>query len=122
MAYFSDLSGTGQVRKVGYLSRGHPFTTGTPTEEFFDRPIALVERPFGEWRGFHTCDIGLCGWASLGAQAKFRYRDRTLSLGSTDIFVPGDDVVYEAPSLILHYIRRHSFVLSWGCGTVPDRC
>ncbi len=110
MTYDADLSGTGRVRRVGYLSRGHRFTKGTTSAAFFDRLLALVEHPLGAWAGYHTCDIGWCGLRRHPPQPTFRYKGRVLGLGDTDIFVPGDEVVYWAPSLILHYIRRHRYV------------
>jgi hypothetical protein len=114
MTYHADLTGTGRVRRVGYLARKHSFTKGTTSAAFFDCLVALVEHPFGVFAGYHTCDIGWCG-LSLGLhqpQSTLRHKGRILGLGDTDILVPGDEVVYLAPSLVLHYIRRHHYVPS----------
>ena len=108
--YEADLTGTGCERQVGYLARGHSFTKGTASEVFFDCLVALVERPLSAWCGYHTCDLGWCGLSLGGEQPKFRYKGRLIRLGATDILVPGDEVVYLAPSLILHYIRRHKYL------------
>jgi hypothetical protein len=106
MTYVADLTTTGRVSHVGYLARGHAFPKGATSEELFDRLVVLVECPLAECFGYHTCDIRWC-WQR---RPKFRYKGRDLFLGNIDIFVPGDEVVYSAPSLILHYIRRHKYL------------
>ena len=110
MTYMADLTATGRVISVGYLAPGHSFTTGMTSEAFFDRLVAMVEHPLGAWCGFHTCDLGLCRLRQPQEQPQFRYKGRVIGIGSTDIFVPGDEVVYMAPSLILHYIRDHEYL------------
>ena len=106
------MTGRGRERQVGYLARGHSFTKGTTSEVFFDCLVVLVEleQPLLAWCGYHTCDLGWCGLSLGGDQPKFRYKDRVIRLGATDILVPNDEVVYRAPSLILHYIRRHRYL------------
>jgi hypothetical protein len=112
MTYEADLTENGRERPVGYLARAHSFTKGMVSEVFFDCLVALVEQPFLVSPGYHTCDLGwFCGGLSLGWELpKFRYKGRLIRLGNTDILVPGDEVVYRAPSLILHYIRRHRYL------------
>jgi hypothetical protein len=100
MTYYADLTGTGRVRHIGYLARGHYYTKGTTSETFFDHLVALVERPLGAWAGYHTCNLGWCGLRLHPPQPTLRYKGRVLGLGDTDIFVPGDEVVYWASSLI----------------------
>ena len=111
MTYNADLTGTDSVRNIGYLARRHSYTRGTTSEAFFDRLVGLVEHPFAVWFGYHTCDLGWCGLRLKlqPPQPPLRYKGRVIGIGDTDIFVPGDDVVYCAPSLILHYIRRHRY-------------
>jgi hypothetical protein len=110
MTYSADLTATGRVSSVGYLAREHSFTTGTTSEAFFDRLVAMVEKPLGAWCGYHTCDLGLCRLQQPQEHPQIRYKGRVIGIGSTDIFVPGDEVVYMAPSLILHYIRDHQYL------------
>jgi len=110
MTYNADLTGSPRVRLVGYLARGHHFATGTTSGVFFDRLVRLVERPLGFWCGYHTCDLGKCDLSQVRAHPEFRYRNRVIGIGSTDIFVPDDEVVHSAPSLILHYICRHQYL------------
>jgi hypothetical protein len=110
MTYKPDLRGTGRERPVGYLDRRHSFTKGTASEAFFDCLVALVEQPLAVCRGYHICDLGWCGLSFGGEQPKFRYKGRVIGLGATEILVPDKEVVYSAPSLILHYIRRHKYL------------
>ena len=109
MTYKADLTGTGRVRSVGYLARGHSFTQGMTSEAFFDRLVVLVEQPLRAWLGYHTCDLGLCRLREQRGHPEFPYKGRVIGIGSTDICVPGDEEAYLAPSLILHYIRCHRY-------------
>ena len=111
MTYLADLTGTGRLKRVGYLSRGHSFISGTTSEEFFDRLVGLEEHPFLFSCGYHNCDIGGCRriLRSEEAQPTLHYKDRILFLGDTDIYVPDEEVVYVAPSLVLHYIQHHQY-------------
>jgi hypothetical protein len=71
----------------------------------------LVEKPLFVFCGYHACDLGWCGLSLGGELTKFRYKGRVIRLGYTEILVPGDEVVYRAPSLILHYIPGHRYLL-----------
>jgi hypothetical protein len=112
MTYKADLTGTGPIRPVGYLARKHPFTKGRTSWAFIDCLVALVEQPLLHSLGYHSCDLAWCRLTFVsGVHAtKFLHKGRVLSLGHTDILVPGDEVVYQAPSLILHYIRWHRYL------------
>jgi hypothetical protein len=108
--YKPDLAGTGAVKSVGYLWFGHAYRRGKIAGLILERLVAIAEKPWFEARGFHKCNLGFCGATQiLGGQPMFRYRGKTLALGSSEILVPDDDVVYCAPNLILHYIRHHRY-------------
>jgi hypothetical protein len=108
--YLPDLAEPGPVKDVGYLWFGHPYARGKVSHLFFERLVALVEKPLGYWCGYHKCNLGWCSLTeSLRSQPVFRYHGRVLGLGSSDILVPGDKAVYCAPSLILHYICHHKY-------------
>ena len=84
------------VLAVGWLDGTKPFTTGDPGIEVYRR---LQEFRQAGWDytcflGSHDCE--LC-----------RY-DQTS--GTTNLWVPGDGVVYCAPELILHYIAAHGYL------------
>ena len=84
------------LRAIGWLERGHEFTTGSVEPEVYDRLEELLRDP---WQPVvcacpHECD--LC-----------RFRQDTV--GSANLFVPGDGVVFVCPELILHYINAHEY-------------
>jgi hypothetical protein len=88
----------------------HLYPTGDVPEPFFDRLVALVEEPFMESPGFHVRNLDSCdSTQDLRSPLKFRYQDRLLWLGSSDIIVPTGGTAYWAPSLILHYIQHHKY-------------
>jgi hypothetical protein len=108
--YIPDLAGLGPEKPVGYLWYGHSFPRGRVSPLLFERLVALVELPLMYACGYHECNVNSCGLrASVRSQPTFQYRGRVLGLGSSEIWVPGDKVVYQAPSLILHYIRHHKY-------------
>jgi hypothetical protein len=71
------------------------------------------------WRGILSCfraDITAAISEGAGGvrdrrshNRRLRYKGRILFLGDTDIYVPGEEVVYVAPSLILHYLQHHQY-------------
>jgi hypothetical protein len=110
MPYLPDMAGPGPVKDVGYLWFGHSYPTGKVDPSVLDRLVALAEKPLLFAFGYHKCNLGLCAFTQrLREQPVFRYRGRLLVLGSSDIMVPGEDAVYNAPNLILHYIRHHRY-------------
>ena len=109
MAYRQDLSQTGCLVSVGYLSRGHDYPKGETSDVALDRLATLAMRPLGCWAGLHCCDLGSCG--SNLPQPELKWRGMTISrFCSTDIVVPDRTVIYVAPELILHYIRAHHYL------------
>jgi hypothetical protein len=76
MTHNADLTGTGRVKHIGYLARGHSYTKGTTSETFFDHLVALVERPLGAWAGYHNYasnrmyEVGVATPSSLQANEK----------------------------------------------------
>lgn len=52
--------------------------------------------------GFHPCRLGPCLWRW--------WLGRRFSAGSAEIIVPGrDGKIYDAPTLIAHYVNRHRY-------------
>jgi hypothetical protein len=114
VAYYEDLSPCDYVARfespllaVGWLDRQHPFPTGTVTRDFFESLARLAANP---WQpavamGRHACEF--C--AFTGGPAEARMGDLVVKLGVSNVFVPGDAVVYVAPSLVLHYVDAHDY-------------
>jgi hypothetical protein len=81
---------------IGWLDARHEFALRTP-ERRFARALDVLCRGarYHLTRGFHGCE--LCGaWAPDG-------------LGSAEIRVEGGRVVYAAPNLVAHYVRKHRY-------------
>jgi hypothetical protein len=109
MVYVPDLEQTGSLSLVGYLALGHDYPKGEILEAVFDRLASLVRLHIILWCGQHCCDLGMCG-KNL-PQPKHYWRGMLIPrCCSTDIIVPAEAVVYQAPALILHYIRSHRYL------------
>lgn len=92
---------------VGWLEATAPFWTGPVRREFFSKLVDLLAEP---WQpaisaGHHRC--GLCRFT--GGPAALCFEGRSVQLGVTNLFVPGEDRVYVAPSLIAHYMDAHGY-------------
>jgi hypothetical protein len=48
--------------------------------------------------------------AFTGGPVELRYADRTIAMGSTNLFVVDAERAYVCPSLIAHYIDGHGYV------------
>lgn len=79
---------------VGWLERGHDFTSGNIDKEIYDRLCELFQDPFQPFfsPGVHHCD--LCQFSE-----KFG--------GVHNLFVPNGETIFVCPELILHYIDAH---------------
>lgn len=112
--HFPDLSPYGyhsadrpltDVLMVGWLGSGVAFTTGSPPEGFTEKLEALIRRErVRQMRGFHACSC--CG----ARMVPITPDDPSLLLGSAEVWVPGDGCIYAAPTLILHYVRAHTYL------------
>ena len=93
---------------MGWLDRAHTFPKGQVARNFFEALATLAVDP---WQpavagGRHACE--LCVFT--GGPASITVGDPTILIGSSNIFVPADGVVYVAPSLVLHYIDAHEYL------------
>ena len=105
MSFFPDLGqitpvAWGEhVRAVGWLHPDHPFPQGEVPAEFVTRLKKYVAQSgasaealyFGAFMGFHTCE--LCG----------------RSHGVRNFGVLGDDVLFVAPEMVVHYVEEHGY-------------
>jgi len=133
MAYIPDLSNFENVRYVGYLSFAHVYSKGEVADPFFERLVALIlQRPRWVSAGYHSCDLGWCG-VKRAFSFRFHLERPFLSfpdppctylesygrtqigghngrlLGAHEIEVASGDIIYCAPSLILHYVLDHDY-------------
>lgn len=119
---------------VGWLSVAYPFPTGNFPSDLLDRLAELVENPVNRFRGMHDCDICLPAvehrfpeppeehqgvlMQSLGTWIvsertdwSVRIAGREIDVGNGEIQVVGEgNVVYVAPTMILHYIVAHRYL------------
>lgn len=102
MPYFKDLDRCtafpgewNNLRAVGWLARGHDFTRGPVEDGFFAHIDHLHWTPPGAPKGSHQCE--LCGPEEVPPS------------GHGAVFIPGDGVLYVAPGLLRHYVRKHGY-------------
>ncbi|MDF9816428.1 hypothetical protein [Streptomyces sp. SPB162] len=124
MSYFPDLSPytywddqtpskepvTGvPVVNVGWLDDEHEFTTGEPPEGLVEAlRKAVTDREYRVTRGVHSCDLCRTHWVEAdNPQAP----DEPILLGMSELRALGaNDVLYAAPSLVLHYVTDHDYL------------
>jgi hypothetical protein len=106
MTFFPDLgtvtliAAGPHVRAVGWLDLEHEFSKGEPQAEFVTKLQRFVEQweesarllGFPQLLGGHTCEF--CGNAH----------------GTGDFGIPFGDLLFVAPTLILHYIGSHQYL------------
>jgi hypothetical protein len=106
--YFPWLDPMGEkLKAVGWLSKDYPYTRGKVQKEFFRRLLLLLKQAWqpGAFAGCHTC--GFC--APWRASDSLELYQMGVHMGVANLFVPGDGIVYVAPSMIAHYIRAHGY-------------
>ncbi len=114
MAYYPDLSpcdyfGRWQdvLRAVGWLDPEHPFATGSSSRSFFGALVRLLSDP---WQPAAAGGRQPCPYCRFtGGPTELRFDDVTVRVGANNLFIPGDDDVYVAPSLIAHYVDAHDY-------------
>jgi hypothetical protein len=84
---------------VGWLGKEFKFQTGKVSWQFYNKLCEFVENPWQPFlsSGFHFCE--LCQF----------YGSRYTATGSSNLFVPFNNVIYVAPELIVHYINVHHY-------------
>ena len=115
MAWYEDLSSceyfgpdfADQLKAVGWLEVGHPYSQGNVDLEFVAKLTQLLTNP---WQPFFLMGPHFCSLCRLtGGPASFKYGGMTAQLGVSNLFVPSDGFLYVSPSTILHYIDSHSY-------------
>lgn len=114
MAFFEDLTpcmyfGRWQDRllAVGWLQPGRPYNKGAVPEEFFGALMKLLKDP---WQPVASAGRESCGYCRFSKWvSELKYRELTVSIGSNNLFVPGHNHVFVAPSMIAHYIDSHEY-------------
>lgn len=104
MAHFEDLSpcdyfgecSSSVLRAIGWLEREYPFTVGRIDEAVFRKLESLLADPWQPCAaaGLHDCDLCLF---------------EPERMGTKNLFVPGDHVIFVCPELLIHYINAHGY-------------
>ena len=115
MAWFEDrmpihyfaLADASRLRAIGWLEPGHSFPIGEVTHQEFASIFELAVEPWQPSRflGFHDC--GFCRFSE--GPSSMVFGARRVEVGCNNLFVPAGDVVFVAPSMILHYVDAHGY-------------
>ncbi len=115
MAYYEDLSRYSyspedyEMLNIGFLDCKHSFKRAPVPIEIICRIIKLIESPYIQHRGFHTCEICEPSNEVASNQDYLSAWQRSRS-GSSIIKVHGlTGLDYASPSLIVHYITEHQY-------------
>ena len=93
---------------VGWLDPAHSFTGGDVSPDFFQKLVELLVEP---WQPALAAGAQRCLFCRFtGGPADLSYRGTTIKVGSTNLFVPVEQQVFVAPSLVAHYIDAHGYV------------
>jgi hypothetical protein len=104
--FYPDLSTECQVdrgehvRAVGWLSKDHPFPTGTVSPEFL---AALRSHLRAAWQPVYLMGPHFCEFCP-----KPKPREGRVG-GSRNLWIPAVSVVYVAPELVAHYVEAHGY-------------
>jgi hypothetical protein len=98
--YFRDLGET--VLAVGWLEQDHIYNNGPirEKEKVVDTLVRLLEKPWAPmyFTGSHGCS--LCHRSRM--PLRLWHKGTQISMGCANLFVPGNQCIYVAPSLIVH--------------------
>ena len=103
------LDGAADVRAIGWLGLESVLVQPTHaiSERQFDKLMALSENPWQPWNtaGHHRCEF--CRFS--GGPGLVIAGDRQVAIGTRTLFIPGTDVIYAAPTTVVHYIDAHGY-------------
>ena len=112
MAYFEDLSpctyfghfptGAEKLKAVGRQT--------DLSESHFRQLLQLLQNPWepGHFMGCHKCEFCFGIEDDVGRFTLQRY-GLVIHFGASNLFVPGKDCIYVAPSMIAHYVEAHAY-------------
>jgi hypothetical protein len=105
--FYPDLSTQCQVdqgdhiRTVGWLSKDHPFPTGTVASEFL---AALWAHLCAAWQPVYSMGVHFCDFCPTPMPDAGRVG------GSRNLWIPAESAVYVAPELVAHYVKDHGYL------------
>ena len=126
--YFGEEAAT-CLRAVGWLDNTALFTEGVCEATVVQRLIEYREnpwQPFGPFSGRHECN--LCAaesspqsyWTKMGhivgtkrpvgQQVVSNEPGQANATSHSNLFIPGDGVIYVCPEGIIHYVQQHNYL------------
>ena len=92
---------------VGWLGEERSYRKGGVEIPFIRALVTHLRNP---WQpvasgGSHLCEFCRCN----EAPPFLRFENDNISMGCSNVFIPGDSRIYYAPSAILHYIDAHEY-------------
>ena len=115
MAHYADLTPCdyftpdhdGKLIAVGWLAHGQDYLKGDVSLELFARLHQLLVNPWQPFvaMGAHACDF----YRFSSGPSQLTLDNVTVQLGASNLFIPADDRLFVAPSLILHYIDAYEY-------------
>jgi hypothetical protein len=114
VTFFKDLDSCSYFGKweelltaVGWLEDGNDFAKGTVREDFFTALVRLCAEP---WQPVAVAGRQPCPFCRFTkGPGQLLYGGMTVALGAANVFVPGVDRVFVAPTMIVHYIDAHEY-------------
>ena len=115
MTHITDLSpcdyfpfkGGNRLIAVGWLESGHEYSHSEVAESLIARLTELLVNPWQPAVTMGAHDCAFCRFSRGSRQ--FMYNNTTINMGVNNLFVPSDNCIFVAPSLIVHYIDAHDY-------------
>ena len=102
-----EIENTDAVRAVGWLEPGHDYSRGGVPEDVVRSLVHLLVNP---WQPVVSAGVHRCSFCRFtGGPGTISFESTTITVGASNVFVPGEGVVYAAPSLIVHYMDAHEY-------------
>jgi hypothetical protein len=114
MAQFADLAPCSYFGKwenellaVGWLESGSEFRRGAVDPSVFSSLVRLCANP---WQPLVVMGRQPCPFCRFtGGPGQISFEGTQVQMGSANLFVPGTEKVFVAPTMVVHYIDAHEY-------------
>ena len=103
---YTKMTSRAALKNVGWLATDVPFDQGPEPPGLLEKIQTATSITRNPMRGIHGCPF--CGHEHVRELVE----GREALLGMSEVWFPSpsNEVVYIAPSLLLHYVRRHGYL------------